>query len=275
MPLIGFAVVKYSHLKPGVELGLIALSCSPGGASSNAYAYLLGGDISISLTMTILSTTAALALLPLWFFTLGTKMVGDEEIKIPYFLIMGALVGIIMPCVLGIYIRRKHPNLAKLLIASIKYLMVFFCFVIGTVGVLLNWYVLQLMSPRVLLASALIPYIGYICGALTAFVLGQDRVSIITIAVETGIQNNGVPLVMMRLSLSGPERDTSIVGPVASALLSTQPLMLAVIVIHFLKKPGCPCAVITQVDVQPQISNGGICIEEHADKAQGTGAETN
>ena len=45
---------------PGIALGLFALGCSPGGSGSNAFSYLLGGDVSLSITMTLVSTVAAL-----------------------------------------------------------------------------------------------------------------------------------------------------------------------------------------------------------------------
>ncbi|RUS84831.1 hypothetical protein EGW08_007372, partial [Elysia chlorotica] len=283
---IGYAVVELSDLTTGVKLGLLALSCSPGGAGSNAYAYLLGGDVSLSLTMTIVSTTMALVLLPLWLFTLGSHIINEKnnKIHIPYHIIMGALVGIIVPCIAGIYIRRRHPRLAQFLVASIKYLMVLFVVLVGTAGVWLNWFVFQLMAPKVLLASALIPYIGFFLGGLFALVMGQSKKSIVTIAVETGIQNNGVPIVMMRLSLTGPERDTSIVGPIASAILSTQPLLLAVFVLHCMKKCEWPAREVDLEGVpedhpeeveQGNKSSGADAPEIKNDEQQGTSIKSN
>ena len=166
-------------------------------------------------------------------------MTRDYEIRIPYHIIMGSLIGTMIPCFMGIYIRRKHPHLSTLLISSIKYLILLFVVVIGTLGVWLNFYVFQLMRPRVLLASALIPYLGYLLGGLTAHFMGEDRGSVVTIALGTGIQNNGVPIVLMRLSLTGPERDTSIVGPIASAFLSTQPLLIATLILRLRQKQSC------------------------------------
>lgn len=228
MPLIAYAIVDNIDLMPGIKLGLFALGCSPGGSGSNAFAYLLGGDVSLSITMTLVSTVAALVLLPLWLFTLGKDIIQDEKIEIPFHVIVGALAGIIVPTALGVYIRRKHPNWAIHCIASIKYLMLSFILFCFTVGVWVNLFCFQLMRPKVLLASAFLPYTGFFLGGLTAFLLGRDKVSIITIAIETGIQNNGVPIVMMRLSMKGPERDTSLVGPVASGILIMIPFGIAV-----------------------------------------------
>ena len=40
--------------------GLICSSCSPGGAGSNVWCLLLGGDVNLSLTMTFFSLSASL-----------------------------------------------------------------------------------------------------------------------------------------------------------------------------------------------------------------------
>ena len=44
----------------GLALGYFASGCAPGGGSSNMYAYLLGGDVSLSVTMTLISIIASL-----------------------------------------------------------------------------------------------------------------------------------------------------------------------------------------------------------------------
>jgi len=55
-----FAMVKAFGLSGGLALGYFAAGCAPGGGASNMYAYLLGGDVSLSVTMTLISITASL-----------------------------------------------------------------------------------------------------------------------------------------------------------------------------------------------------------------------
>ena len=45
-------------------LGFFAMACSPGGAASNLYTYLLAGDVSLSVTMTLCSTILSLGKFP-------------------------------------------------------------------------------------------------------------------------------------------------------------------------------------------------------------------
>ena len=172
----------------------------------------------------------------MWLFTLGREFTHDKGIHIPYHIIMSSLVGVVVPCGMGIYIRRKHPHSAQYLVSSIKYLVAFFVLFVFTVGVWINLFVFELMRPRVLVATALLIYFGYFLGGLLAFILGRDKQSIITIAVETGIQNNGIPIMMLRLSLMGPERDTGIVAPIAAAILAPIPICCALIIRIIRKK---------------------------------------
>lgn len=47
-------------LTGGVALGFFAAGCAPGGGSSNMYTLLLGGDVSLSVTLTLISIGASL-----------------------------------------------------------------------------------------------------------------------------------------------------------------------------------------------------------------------
>ena len=61
---ISFAAVHAFQFEPALALGFFALGCSPGGSASNAYTLLLDGDVTLSVTMTFISTTAALGKVP-------------------------------------------------------------------------------------------------------------------------------------------------------------------------------------------------------------------
>ncbi len=55
-----YGAIMIMDLKGGVALGLLATGCAPGGGKSNLYSYLLGGDLSLSVTMTVISNIASL-----------------------------------------------------------------------------------------------------------------------------------------------------------------------------------------------------------------------
>ena len=57
---LGFGISKMLQLDDVYAFGLLAMSTSPGGGGSNTWAYLLGGDLDLSITMTFFSTLFSL-----------------------------------------------------------------------------------------------------------------------------------------------------------------------------------------------------------------------
>lgn len=178
-------------------------------------------------------------LLPMWLFTLGKVVYDEGNVTIPFQNIFFSLLGIIIPVTVGLLLQRKYPKAAKMCVNAVKYIVFIFIVFVLTVGVYANIYIFSLLNGQVLLAAALLPYLGFLLGGLVACVLRQGKVNIITIAVETGIQNTGIPIVLLRLSLMGPDKDTSIVAPVASALFTPIPLVIGILYVQgkiFLEK---------------------------------------
>ena len=59
-PQVAFTFAYNLDLEPGVALGFFALGCAPGGSSSNVWTNFLGGNLNLSITMTLCSTMCAL-----------------------------------------------------------------------------------------------------------------------------------------------------------------------------------------------------------------------
>ena len=89
---------------------------------------------------------------------------------------------------------------------------------------------------QVLLTAALLPYLGFMLGGLVAFVCRLPRQHVLTVAIETGIQNTGTALVLLLLSLDHPESDISIVAPITSAIFTPIPLWVAIAVLHIRRR---------------------------------------
>lgn len=48
------------HEQSALRLGLFVLGCAPAGSSSNFWAIILDGDLDLSITMSFISTVAAI-----------------------------------------------------------------------------------------------------------------------------------------------------------------------------------------------------------------------
>lgn len=170
-------------------------------------------------------------MIPLWLFTVGVKVLYQTEVKIPYTNILTSLAGLIVPVAIGMVIQWRKPNWAKYIVMGIKPLMIIFFIFVFTVGVYANLYIFTLMrnKPEILLAGALVPYIGFLFGGLVALVTRQTWTRIRTIAIETGIQNTGIAIVLLKVSLPPPDNDISIVAPIAAAIFTPIPMLIAII----------------------------------------------
>lgn len=259
MPLISFAAAYTFSFKPAVALGFFALGCSPGGSASNAYTLFLGGDVSLSITMTFISTLASLGMIPLWLSTLGRKLYSGTSVRVPVQNIVFSLLGLIVPVCIGIFIQHKRPAVAKQLIKVSKAVMILFLLFVMTVGIYANVYIFRLMESQVLITAALLPYLGFALGGLVAFAFCMSRAHIITIAVETGIQNTGIAIVMLLLSLEPPDSDISIVAPIASALFTPIPIWMAIAVLHIRKRW---CNAGNDVSLDGEASNEQEMLQE-------------
>ena len=58
---IGYTVAKLVPIdNRAISFGIFVCGVCPGGGASNIYTYLLGGDVNLSITMTLISTVASL-----------------------------------------------------------------------------------------------------------------------------------------------------------------------------------------------------------------------
>ncbi len=56
MPVVAWGLCKVMHLPADLALGVILVGCCPGGTASNVITYIAGGDVALSVGMTIIST---------------------------------------------------------------------------------------------------------------------------------------------------------------------------------------------------------------------------
>ena len=187
-------------------------------------------------------------MIPLWLFTLGTRVLyKDAGIRIPYENIFISLLGLLIPIGFGLFLKYKKPAWAKKFVKIIRPVTGIFLIFVFTFGVYVNLYIFQVLSPLVILAGALLPYCGFIFGGVVALLTKQSKKNIVTIAIETGIQNTGIAIVLLRVSLEPPDNDLGIVPPVIAAVFTPVPLVLAIVAME-IRKRCCKDAIQTAHD---------------------------
>lgn len=260
MPLLGFglAYLLFPN-RPDMQLGIFFTGCSPAGGASNVWTIVLGGNMDLSVTMTSISTLAAFAMMPLWIFTLGRVIFDQAELAVPYSNLAQYVAALIIPLAVGLLIQRYLPRVCRILVRILKPLSILLILFIVIFAIVTNLYLFELFSWQIIVAGLGLPWIGYVAGYLAAGVFGQNHKDRLAIGLETGVQNTGIAIFLLRLSLPQPEADLTTVVPVSVAIMTPVPLLFYYIALRIhqcMAKDGHETLISSEPDVSGSIENG-------------------
>lgn len=135
-PLLAFAVAEAFNLEPELAVGLVLLGASPGGMMANMLTHLARGDTALSVTMTAISSVAAVITVPL-FLGLATSRFDAAETGDPSMLgIVARVFAItIVPVAIGMELRRHRPGWVAVAYPRIRFasLALFVLVVLGAI----------------------------------------------------------------------------------------------------------------------------------------------
>jgi BASS family bile acid:Na+ symporter len=218
MPLLSFTMAMLLGLPPALAVGLILMGCMPGGTTSNIFTYFSKGVLALSIMMTSVSTLVALVMVPalLEFYSQAAGISGD--FKIPASNVAQVLVVLLVPTLIGMALRKMSPNIG----ATIELLG-------GFLGILVILFLVVTWIPRnhqLLATTPLTVYFAAIGLGLFGMALGyglsrllrQDANRSRTIALETGIQNGPLAILIVTLSFAGAMQQDILLIPVLYSL---------------------------------------------------------
>ncbi|TRY64297.1 hypothetical protein TCAL_02618 [Tigriopus californicus] len=246
MPLFAYAIGWLMTNDTLFRLGLFVLGCCPGGTGSNFWCILLKGDINLSITMTFVSTVAALGMMPMWLWLMG-PLLTDEDLVIPFGQLMITLISLIAPIAVGMLIRYKWIKAAAVMdkiIVPFTLLTVFFIF---TVGVYVNLFIFQLITWPMVAAGFMVAGAGYFFGAGLAWLCRLEWDKIVAVSIETAFQNGGIAFILLKVSLEAPYGELASVAPVAQLVITGLPLWAALGVWKLYEK----CCSRKKVEAEP------------------------
>jgi BASS family bile acid:Na+ symporter len=202
LPLFTFFLTLLLPVSPSMALGMMLVAACPGGNLSNVLTYLANGNTALSVSMTAVSTAAAVFMTPLNLSLWGSLNPSTNAIlrrvsldPLDVFQTIVLILGI--PLALGIITSRFYPHLADRIRRPFKTVsVVIFClFVAAALGA--NWQnflrAIGLVAFVVCIHNALALSLGY--GAARIFSLPErDRRAV---SIEVGIQNSALGLVLI------------------------------------------------------------------------------
>lgn len=215
-PIVGVTLATVLQLPPAYAIGLILMACLPGGTTSNIFNYFSKGVLSLSLLMTIVSTLFAVVLVPL---TLGFFSQGIEgQWRIPPENVARVLFVLLVPTLIGMLLRKWNANVGAVIemIGGLLGVVVILFLVVSWVP---RNYGLLLSTPwQIYFAAIGLGVFGFGVGYAFARLVRQDKRRARTIALETGIQNGPLGVLIVLLTFKGDQQQAVLLIPVLYSL---------------------------------------------------------
>jgi len=210
LPFLTFllTIIFHDYLTPTMALGMILVAACPGGNISNFISSLAKGNLALSVSLTAIATIGAVFFTPLNFafwgkLTINFYQAADPEmlvrpLEIDMYQIFQTVMLILgIPLMLGIFINNRFPVFTEKVVKPIKTISIIIFSAIVILALVKNFEYFKIAIGYifiiVLLHNALAFGSGYLLGFIGR-ISKQDRR---TIAIETGIQNSGLALVLI------------------------------------------------------------------------------
>jgi len=202
MPLIATGLAMALSLPNELALGLLIVGCTPGGTTSNLFAYLSKADVALSIAMTAISTMVAVVAMPAVLWLYGRNFT-ESDFALPIKDIVITLLLVLVPVAIGMFVRSRSVVWAERVEKAGSW---------SGIGVLVLLIISGLVNNNAIFG--LIPWGGYVgaislgligmgLGYLAATLGGLAEAQRRAVALETGIQNS--PLAIAIILASFPE----------------------------------------------------------------------
>jgi BASS family bile acid:Na+ symporter len=187
---------------PSIALGMILVAACPGGNLSNIITYLAHGNCAVSVSMTAVSTAAAIFMTPLNLTIWGslnpqTAKILREVSLSPFDVFINIFIILGIPLIVGLSLSHYFPSLVEKVRKPFKIFSLIFFLGIVAAALIANWqhfinYV-GLVFLGVLVHNALALNLGFWSGRLVRLSEPDTR----AVSIEVGIQNSGLGLILV------------------------------------------------------------------------------
>ena len=200
MPLLGWFLAKLFNLPTFFAVGLILVSCCPGGTASNVIVYLARANLALSVCMTTFSTLAAIFFTPFLTSFLSGSFLEVSAWGLFYSTVQVVLLPVVLGLILSNYFPKKTsnislftPGLAVFLIALI---------VASIIGQ--GKEIILSSGFKLLLCLLILHLLGFVIGYFASYYLFKNKLVSRTISIEVGMQNSGLGVVLAQQNFTNP-----------------------------------------------------------------------
>lgn len=203
IPLLAFGISSLFNISPEQKVGIVLVSTCASGASSNLITHIVRGNVALSISMTSLNSFITLVSLPFIVnIALNIFLHADRTIDLPYLeTILQIFAVTILPATLGVIIRRINVKFADSMEKPLKIILPVLLFCVFSIKLLasedkggsgITGHELTSLMPPMLMLNIL----AMLTGLLVAKILKLNFKNQFTIAIEVGLHNTALALVV-------------------------------------------------------------------------------
>lgn len=112
LPLAGWLVVRLLALNEFVVMGVLLIAACPAGSIGNFYVYLARANVALAVTLTGISSLAAMVSMPLVMLAFARLMTVPATFQVPVAALLQTLgLFLVLPILLGMALRHWRPAL--------------------------------------------------------------------------------------------------------------------------------------------------------------------
>jgi BASS family bile acid:Na+ symporter len=208
LPLVAVALALGLSLETSLALGLILIALCPGGVTSNLASRLAKGDTALSISLTAVSSVAAVFTLPL-LLTLAARLFEDNPLTsftLPLWPTIQQLASLtLLPLALAMTLRFLLPAFALRIETALVWLAsLAFALVIAYVWVT-QWSQIRHSAELIGGSALLLNLATLVLGGLIGWGLSLGDKKITTLVLEVGIQNSVLAVFVAHSLIKQPQ----------------------------------------------------------------------
>jgi BASS family bile acid:Na+ symporter len=202
LPMVTCLATWLLQVPAEFALGMILVASCPGGTFSNVMTWMARANVAVSVTMTAVSSLAAVVMTPLNFALYGwlnpqtRPLLQQISIHPVGVLLLVALV-LALPILLGMATGRRFPRFAARSEQRMRWLSlaIFMAFIV--LAFHKNYDLFIEYADRILLLVVAHNAIAFLVGNLSGRVVSMPLADRRAVTMEVGIQNSGLGLVIL------------------------------------------------------------------------------
>lgn len=198
LPVLCYLLLQAFGMTGVFAVGFMILAACPTGTTSNLLTYLARGDVALALSFTAVASVLTIVTLPLvTAWSLNHFMGAAQEVAVPVGDMMAQVFVVVgLPVLLGMLTRHFKPALAQrwepraTRVATVLFVLMVLA------AVAKNWGLLVQHFSSLAVFAIVLNVLAMAGGFVAAWITRLNRSQSVTVAIETGVQNATLALMI-------------------------------------------------------------------------------